>query len=368
MEQTAQKLRAVPKEVKECKMLLLGFGNVGQAFAQMCLDKASFGHGVRFVFIGVVTGAHGFTYQGGRPLDMAQILSLYASSLPQEVDLCAFGTGDWPAAKVLDVASTLRLIAESGADVVVEAVPVNYDTGEPALSFLRKALECGMHGISANKGPVVHGFHDLSALAASRGKRYLFESAVMDGVPVFSLWRNLPGACLKGFRGVLNSTTNVILTAMEDGLTFERALQMAQAAGIAEADPAGDIDGWDAAVKVAALCTVLMDVPIKVTDVQREGISSLTQQQVEAAAAEGQRYKLMCSAQVEPSGQVVSQVRLEKLTSADSPFFDLPGPSSALQIYTDVLAPVTIVSSDPTTKDTAYGIFGDCLTAMLEQT
>eukprot|EP00854_Cymbomonas_tetramitiformis_P010733 gene10733-12702_t len=292
MEQTAQKLRAVPKEVKECKMLLLGFGNVGQAFAQMCLDKASFGH----------------------------------------------GTGDWPAAKVLDVASTLRLIAESGADVVVEAVPVNYDTGEPALSFLRKALECGMHGISANKGPVVHGFHDLSALAASRGKRYLFESAVMDGVPVFSLWRNLPGACLKGFRGVLNSTTNVILTAMEDGLTFERALQMAQAAGIAEADPAGDIDGWDAAVKV------------------------------EAAAAEGQRYKLMCSAQVEPSGQVVSQVRLEKLTSADSPFFDLPGPSSALQIYTDVLAPVTIVSSDPTTKDTAYGIFGDCLTAMLEQT
>ena len=141
-----------------------------------------------------------------------------------------------------------------------ESTPVNYATGQPAVDYLRAALEHGMHAVSANKGPVVHAYRELTALARSKGVNYYFESAVMDGAPIFSLFREtLPAVSLRGFRGILNSTTNLILTRMEAGESFDQAVAYAQSIGIAETDPSGDVDGWDAAVKVAALATVLMD-------------------------------------------------------------------------------------------------------------
>ena len=188
-------------------------------------------------------------------------------------------------------------LAAARADVLFEATSLNVETGQPAVDHIRAALEHGAHAITANKGPIVHAYRELRDLAAARGKRFLFESTVMDGVPIFSLFDQLPAIHLQGFHGILNSTTNVILGEMEQGLTFDEALKKAQALGIAETDATHDIDGWDAAVKTAALITVLMDVPVRLEDIEREGIRDLTPQALRNARRDGWPFKLVCRAQ-----------------------------------------------------------------------
>ena len=201
-------------------------------------------------------------------------------------------------------------LAAAQADVLFEATSLNVETGEPAIDHIRAALDHGAHAITANKGPIVHAYRELRELAKARGKRFLFESTVMDGVPIFSLFEQMPTIHLQGFHGILNSTTNVILSEMETGLTFDEALKKAQSLGIAETDATHDIDGWDAAVKTAALITVLMDTedargaagaparraPIRLEDIAREGIRDLTPQAVRNARRDGWPFKLVCRA------------------------------------------------------------------------
>ena len=184
------------------------------------------------------------------------------------------------------------------ADVLFENSPVNHETGQPAIDHLRAALERGMHAITANKGPVVHAYRELTDLAQAKKRKFFFESTVMDGAPIFSLFRSaLPAAQLISFRGILNSTTNLILGRMEDGESFEDAVKYCQQIGLAETDPSGDVDGWDAAIKVAALVTVLMDIPLKPQQVDRTGIRGITPEMIAEAKAEGKRWKLVCTAE-----------------------------------------------------------------------
>jgi len=146
----------------------------------------------------------------------------------------------------------------------------------------------GAHAASANKGPIVHAYHELRALAEAKGQSFFFESTVMDGTPIFSLFgRTLPCVELRSFRGLLNSTSNVVLTEMENGLDFDAAVRRAQEIGVAETDPSDDLDGWDPAVKICALAIVLMDVPLKLADVERTGIRGLTPEAVRAAPCRG---------------------------------------------------------------------------------
>ncbi len=173
------------------------------------------------------------------------------------------------------------------ADALFETSSLNAASGQPAIDYIRAALESGAHAISANKGPVVHAYRELTQLAAAKGRRFLFESAVMDGVPIFSLFREaMPAVEVRGFRGVLNSTTNVILEGMESGMSFEEALRQAQELGVAESDPTDDIEGVDAAVKVVALANVLMDADLKLDDVSRQGIREITSRTVARSPSE----------------------------------------------------------------------------------
>ena len=220
-----------------------------------------------------------------------------------------------------------------------------------------------MHAITANKGAVVHGYRELSRLARDRHRRFLFESAVMDGAPLFSLWREtLPAARLSAFRGVLNSTTNLILTLMEQGQSFQEAVNRAQAMGIAETDPRGDTQGWDAAVKVAALVTVLMDTPLSPQQVAREGIEMISPAMVREAGERGERWKLVCRAEVGEQG-ISASVRPERVGPQD-PLFGVMGTSSAITLWTDVLGPLTLVESDPGPRTTAYGLLADLVSAL----
>ena len=169
-----------------------------------------------------------------------------------------------------------------------ENSPVNKQTGQPALDHVRAALNLGMHAITANKGTVVHGYRELTALAKSKGRQFRFESTVLGGSPVFSLFREtFPLAELISFSGILNATSNIILSRMENGEAYEDAVKYCQSVGVAETDPANDVDGWDAAIKIAALATVLWGIPTTPQQVNPTGIRNITPQMIAQAKAEG---------------------------------------------------------------------------------
>jgi homoserine dehydrogenase len=185
----------------------------------------------------------------------------------------------------------------------------------------------------------------------------------MDGAPIFSLFREtLPGAQLKAFRGVLNSTTNLILTRMETGESFEEAVKYAQSIGIAETDPSGDVDGWDAAIKVAALVTVLMGIPLKPQQVERQGIRALTPARIMAARAEGKRWKLVCSARRD--GETVQARVAPEIVPTSSTLYNMEGTTSIVEFETDVLGLLSLCETDPGPETTAYGLMADFINAV----
>src|SRR5580700_6804378 len=248
------------------------------------------------------------------------------------------------------------------ADVLFEATSLNAPTGQPAIEHLMAALESGAHAITANKGPVVHGYRELTALAKEKKRQFLLESTVMDGVPVFSLFsKGLPATELRGFFGVLNSTSNVVLTEVERGRSFDDAVRRAQTMGITETDPSQDLDGWDSAVKVAAIVTVLMGIPTHINQVQRTGIRQLTEEKIRSVRAAGMRYKLVCRAERRGDG-VDCRVAPELLLLSD-PMAGLEGTSSAIRFDLDVFG-LSLMEHVPGLEATAYGLLADFLRAV----
>ena len=248
------------------------------------------------------------------------------------------------------------------ANVLFEATSLNVENGQPAIDHIRAALDHGAHAITANKGPIVHAYEELRDLAARQGKKFFFESTVMDGVPIFSLFRDtLPAINVKGFKGILNSTTNVILTGMEQGLSFEDSLRKAQELGVAETDASYDVEGWDAAVKVAALVNVVMGVHLRPQQVVRKGIRELTGEAVRAARIAGLPYKLICRAERTKSG-VSASVGPKQIPLTD-PMALVSGTSSIIQFETDIFPSLTITEENPGLYATAYGMLADFIRA-----
>ncbi len=340
--------------MKNIRVALLGFGNVGQAFARLLQAKRGSlqqDYDLTFLITGIATARHGTAIRP-QGIDLDEALKTVSTSgkldqlsaLPAITDLYDF-------------------IRRCDAEVLFENTPVNYADGQPAVSYLRCALEAGMHAITANKGPVVHAYQELTALAQDQGCKFFFESAVMDGAPIFSLFRHcLPAVSLKGFTGILNSTTNLILTRMETGESFDAAVAYAQSIGIAETDPSGDIDGWDAAVKVAALVTVLMGLPLKPDQVDRTGIRRLTSEDVLRARQQEKRWKLVCKA--ERMGESITARVAPQLVGSDSPLYGVNGTSSIVSFETDVLPQLSIVEGNPGPETTAYGLLADFINAI----
>jgi homoserine dehydrogenase len=272
--------------------------------------------------------------------------------------------GHWPTPRTSAAASqnVAEWLEQSRADVFFETTSLDLQSGQPATDHIRAALSHGTHAISANKGPVVFAYNELTALAREQGKKFLCESTVMDGVPIFSMFpTGLPAAELRGFCGVLNSTTNVVLTEVEKGSSFEDAIRRAQALGITETDPSNDLDGWDSAVKVAALAIVLMGIPVKLENVQRTGIRELSEEKIRSARGAGMRYKLVCRAERRGMG-VDCLVRPELLLASD-PLANLEGTSSAIHFDLDVFG-LSLVEHNPGIAATAYGLLADFLRAV----
>jgi homoserine dehydrogenase len=328
-------------------LCLVGLGNVGKAFVALLRDKEQelrdrYGIGWRVTGVasrrlGWLVSPHGFAPE--------KLLS-----------------GDFSEAqKASDVREWLLL---GRADALFEASSLNAETGQPAIDYIRAALEAGAHAISANKGPVVHAWRELTELAAVHQRRFLHESAMMDGVPIFSLFREtLPALDIRGFRGVLNSTTTVILEAMESGRNFDEAVREAQRLGVAETDPSNDVDGIDATVKIVGLTTVLMGGNLKLEDVRRQGIRDIDTEQLRDAHASGEAWKLVSRARREPDGTITASVAPERLQVSD-PLSTVRGTSLLISFETDIFPELIIGERDPGPQATAYGLLADFISVV----
>jgi homoserine dehydrogenase len=335
------------------KLALIGFGNVARSLARLLVRKQDLlksKHGITFSIAGISTGRHGFAVNPDG-LDIQKALELVESGK----DISSLST--------TPVKDSPEVINHSKADVMFENSPVNTQTGQPALDHIRTALNLGMHAITANKGPVVHGYRELTALAKSKGKTFRFESTVLGGAPVFSVMREaFPLADLESFKGIFNATTNIILSRMEVGESYENAVKYCQSIGVAETDPTNDVDGWDAAIKVAALVTVLWDTPMTPQQVNPTGIRGITPEMIAKAKAEGKRYKLVCSA--EKNGDKVNASVSPQLVDSTSPLYGMMNSSTGVTFRTDVILDYSITLSEKPGMqggpvETAYGLFAD---------
>jgi len=325
---------------------MVGFGDVGRALLRLLISKETElrrKYDIRWRLTGVASRRIGWIAD------------------PDGLNPLAALNGHYP--NEASIARNVREWLEHGkVDVLFEATSLNAPTGQPAIEHLIAALESGAHAISANKGPIVHAYRELTALAKEKKRQFLFESTVMDGVPVFSLFPlGLPAAELRGFSGVLNSTGNMVLTEIEKGRSFDEAVKRAQAMGIAESDPAHDLEGWDSAVKVAVLATVLMGVPTEIDQVKRAGIRDLTEEKIRSVRAAGMRYKLVCRAERRGDG-VDCRVSPELLLLSD-PLAGLEGTSSAIRFDLDVFK-LSLVEHNPGLEATAYGLLADFVRAV----
>jgi homoserine dehydrogenase len=336
-------------------LALIGFGNVARALARLLIRKQDLlksKHDITFSFTGISTGRHGHAVNPNG-LDIQKALELVESG----GDISALNNSPFP------IPDSLAVIQHSSANVMFENSPVNTQTGQPALDHIRAALNLGMHAITANKGPVVHGYRELTALAAEKEKMFRFESTVLGGAPVFSVMREaFPLAELTSFKGIFNATTNVILSRMESGESYDEALKYAQSIGLAETDPTNDVDGWDAAIKVAALVTVLWDTPMTPQQVNPTGIRGITAEMIAKAKVEGRRYKLVCSAE-KVDGKVEASVS-PQLVDAASPLYGMMNSSTGITFRTDVILDYSIILSEKPGMqggpvETAYGLFAD---------
>ncbi len=337
---------------------MAGFGNVGARFARLLLEQERQmrdEYGCRALVTGVCTRTRGTVINRdgvdlGALLIMKEELGRFDSEYPGFVPCCG----------------APEMIEKCGAEIFIELSTLSIKDGEPASSYIRAALERGMHVITANKGPEAWRYAELKALADERGKRYLFETSVLDGAPLFNMAR----ACLRGnkitaIRGILNTTTNFILGEIERGGTNEDAVAEAQRRQFAEADPSMDVDGWAGAAKICARANVLMDARVTPDDAAVTGIRGVTREELLAARERGFCIKHICSAERAENGGIRLAAAPE-LVPLGSPEAAVNGTSSIVTLRADMAGEISLIEKEPEIKQTAYGVYSDLLTILSE--
>ena len=330
---------------------LLGFGNVHRALAHLLLRKADIlrdDYNLTISVTGIATHSRGFAIDPAG-LDLVQALQLVEAGQT----LTELHQGE-------PIRDTLALIAACPADLVMEATWLDPRSGQPATDYVRAALQAGQHVVTANKGPVAYAYRELIALAKKQDRGFFFESTVMDGAPVLGVGREaLLATDIRRIRGILNSTTNYVLTCLERGIDFEDAISQAQEIGVAEADPSTDLEGWDAAVKITVLANVIMGADLRPSDVDRTGIMATSVAEAQAAVQAGERIKLVCEA-VREGDSVRASVHPMRLPFSDA-LSQVQQTSSAVTFETDTLHHLTLVEGDTDPTTTAYGMLVDMI-------
>ncbi|MDQ2717501.1 MAG: homoserine dehydrogenase, partial [Chloroflexota bacterium] len=343
--------------MKHLRLSLIGFGTVGQGLAELLLTKRALllhTYGLDVSLVAVANARHGFVYRE-EGLDIATLLELAAKRRPLSEHA---GVRHWEQA--------LEGLQATGGDVLAEATGTNLRDGEPGMSHIRAALAQGMHVVTANKGPLALAGIELMDLARQHGVQLRAESTVMAGTPVLSTIRaGLAGAQVYAIRGILNGTTNYILSAMAAGRDYAEVLAEAQALGYAEADPTADVEGYDAVAKTLILAALVFGRTLKPEQVARRGITTITGEQMWSAAERGQRLKLVASLRF-PSAEYTSEApleaRVEPIELAEhDPLARVDGVLNAITIETDTLPAVTVIGPGAGGLQTGQGLLSDLI-------
>lgn len=336
--------------MRTLRLALIGFGNVGQGLATILRDRGDdlAGRGTAFQIVAVASRGGNSLYNPNG-LDPAALLAAAANG--GRIDSLPAPHKGW---------DPVRTARDSNADVVVEISPTDAQTGEPATTTIRAALAAGRHVVTANKGPIALHYPELSALAAANGVSLGIEGTVMSGTPVLRLGRELLAAAgIRSVQGILNGTTNYILTQMGNGESYAAALADAQAKGYAEADPTADVEGYDAALKTIILANMLLGGKLSMSDVDIRGISKLTLDDIDAARAEGMAWKLI--GRVERDGGKVSASVQPTRLPLTHPLAAVSGTTNSLTFSTELLGDVTIVGPGAGRIQTGYALLSDLL-------
>ena len=328
------------------RIILVGMGSVGQGLlsileseSQSLLDR----YGLRIKIIAALDTSGAVV----QPSGVEPALLLKAKRAPE--GLASLQPWYRPGRRALEIIHTVD------ADTVVELTPTNILDGEPAMSHIRGALKAGRHIVTSNKGPIALAMGFLHSLAEERGVILRFSGTVGGGTPMIDMARlGLRGDRILGIAGILNGTTNFVLTRMAEGLEFDAALKEAQTLGYAEADPSYDVNGTDTAIKLSILANWTMGAKLSVTDVHVRGIDGITRADVEKAAAQGRAIKLLARYEGERASvapELVPQVHA----------LNVPGRMNAVTYTTEHLGPVTLVGPGSGGRETAAAVLRDLI-------
>ncbi len=337
------------------RMLLLGYGHVAQEFLPLLASRSEWlGHkeGIRPVISGIGSRSQGFyIHQEG----------IDAALLVHEQD--ALQRFKDAGKRVGDARAFIQAGKAAGASLLIELTTLNPQNGQPALDHIRNGLLAGMDVITANKGPVAYAQAELETLAQQNHKQFRFESTVMDGLPIFNLAQfSLQAVSILSFRALLNMTSSLVLSRIEQGHTREAAIAQAQRLGIAEADPWHDLDGWDAVMKTTILANTLLEGQLMPHMVERKGIRDLTADEIREAAAAGSPIRLVSRAN-RKQGVLTAEVGPRKLTKDDILYVG-KGTTSVLSLETEAMGTITLVEHASGTRQTAYGVLSDFITIL----
>lgn len=340
------------KETKIIRLAMIGFGNAGQAFARLILNKKEDlkkEYGYEILVSAIATGTRGCFYNP-QGLDLAKAVE----------DLASLSENPENLAGKFGLTNSKEIIQKGEYDVLLELTPLNIESGQPAIDHIDAALSRKKHVITANKGPIAIDYRRLAKKAQDSKVKLLFETTVMDGTPVFNLVKEtLPFCKVTGFRGILNSTTNFLLEEMAKGVNMEEALEAGRKRGFVEADPSMDTLGWDGAVKTTVLINVLMNGDIKPWQIDREGIENISLKDIEEAQKERKVIKLVCQGKLK-DGKILGSVKPEAIAKDDI-LATVKDTTSILSIDTDLMKTITIIEHEPDIEQTAYGPFSDLL-------
>ena len=332
-------------------LAFIGFGIVGQGLADLLLKKRELlkeRYDFEYAVVAISDSLKGSVYDP-EGLDLKELIFL----LRETGGIKEYPKGEkgW---------DSLKTIRETNADIVVEVTYTDIQTGEPAISHIRAALNSKKHVVTTNKGPIALAYRELSELAEENGVGLRFEGTVMSGTPSLNLGLEaLAGAEINEVRGILNGTTNYILTEMAKGIGYDAALREAQRLGYAEAHPEADVEGWDALAKIVILANALLGGDVKVDEVKRRGITGIGLADVEAAKKEGRCWKLIARAWRE-DGAVKAEVIPKKISKEDF-LAGVSGVTNALIIDTDTLGEVTIIGPGAGGREAGFALLSDLL-------
>jgi len=342
--------------VRIVRVVLIGVGNLGRRFAQVITDKHDdllrrYGLDIRIVGVADSRGA-AICPEG---LDGAAIGTIKASGN---------SVGQLPGHGQPGMTG-LQLIDAVDADILCEAGPVNLDANaEPALSHVRRALEKGMHVSTPNKGPIVLAYGELTALAKARNVQLKFDGTVAGGLPAIALAaRDLRGATIQRIESVPNLTTGFILDRLAAGVAWDKAIEQARNAGALEGDGAWDLEGWDAAAKIAILALSVLDQDVNLRDIPREGINHIDREWLKAASCKG-LVRLLASAIRRSDGTYQLDVAPTVLPH-EHPLGQLGSQQMGISIETDLFGTITSIITEDTPLPSASSMLRDLLAIFL---